>query len=510
MTRQSALLLLSLLLAGCARLGPGYAPSRPAELSALYQAAEAKPSAAKYVAVGNAEARRRHWLAAVEAFEAARQQDPADPDALASLAALRLDHGERDAALKLVQTLDEKHPNDAGSQATVGRFYLQLGRRELGLASYRRALDLDPREPAALFGLGQDALQRGRLEDAKGYRARLRQVPDGRNRAAALTMGIAQAERDPRSVETLLRQAFRDQPSESTRAAVTVFLLDQQQWRAAEQLNQQWLAKHPDSVGAEIAVAEAKARQDDERGARRLLTGLNASHPDDPRVQYAYGKLMFEQGFVDLGTGALNRALELAPVDTDLQLRIADLFARYDNPRRADELYVKAGRENPQLAAEIARRRGLLMQGAGVNVQGEDSDPVEMNYALALRANPNDVLVLNNLAFRYAERNVKLDAAKVLIDRAVKQRPNDPNIQDTRGFVALRQKDYEAASAALDKAVAGLPNDPLVRYHLALLHEGLGDRAMALKAARKALDSKEDFIGKADCQALLERLESKP
>lgn len=498
-----------LLLSGCGRMGPEFTPFAPPPLAALYASVRATPSADGFARIGRAEALRRNWLAAVEAYEQARRLDPKHAGALMELAALRIGHGEVDAALALVQQLETVAPNDAAVQAGIGDLYARLGRNELARASYRRALTLDPAQPVALLRLGMAAAGAGKLAEARDYLARLRRVVPDADETHGLELVIAQTAGDQAGIERLLREAWRRSRAPQTGSALTSYLLTQRRYAAALAVAEEWLAARPDDLDATIAKAVALSELERGAEARKLLRKAIEGHPDEARLRLAYGRILYEQRLGDQAEVELNRAVELAPLDSLLQLRVADDFARFDNPRRAEELYNLVARNDPRLAAEVALRRGLLYQQMGVKVEEGAPDPIEANYLLALRADPSDYLALNNLAFHYAEGNRRLDAARALIDRAVALRPDDANIQDTLAWVAVRAKDYATAASASQKALEGRPNDPLVHYHRAVLLEATGDRRGALAAARRALALGAEFVGRDDCAQLAARLEGK-
>ena len=63
-----------------------------------------------------------------------------------------------------------------------------------------------------------------------------------------------------------------------------------------------------------------------------------------------------------------------------------------------------------------------------------------------------------------------------------------PAFQDTYGWIAYRQGDFEEAVAYLEPAAAGLPTDPLVQFHLGMTYVALERKEEAIAAMTRALE----------------------
>lgn len=493
------------LTAGCARRGPSAEPERPAPLAGLYQQAEQAPTAERYADVGRAEVARRNWPAAVEAYEQALALDENHLTALAELAGLRLAHGEPEAGERLMARLEKEYPEDPIAQTMLGELYRRLGRRELAVASFQKAARLDPNQFVAQLRLAQNEVELGQLDEAEPRVARLVAMEPDQPEVEALQLELAQRRGRTEEVERLLRETWREERSPRSRALLSSFYLSRSRWRDAIAINEAWLADHPQDGPATIARAEALNRQGDEREAQRSLRELVAAESKDPRVYLALGRLLFDARQQDEAVAMLREALALAPLDSQLTLQAADLFARHDRAADAVDLYRRLATEDPRLRADAAKRVALVAQEADTTDE-TTAKVIEANYLLALQANPNDVVVLNNLAFHYAHQNEKLAVAKQMIERAIELHGTDANLLDTRGWIAFRQQEYDQARRDLAAAREAAPEDPMVWYHWAELLAATGRQAEAHAAVERALASGDPFIGRAAAVALAERL----
>ena len=83
----------------------------------------------------------------------------------------------------------------------------------------------------------------------------------------------------------------------------------------------------------------------------------------------------------------------------------------------------------------------------------------------SLEINPNDAYVLNYLAYSWLERDYKIDTAIEMLQRAYKQKENDPFIIDSVGWGYYLVDDLVKAELFLKRAIELMPNDPIVNDH---------------------------------------------
>ena len=116
---------------------------------------------------------------------------------------------------------------------------------------------------------------------------------------------------------------------------------------------------------------------------------------------------------------------------------------------------------NSESRAEILYRRGSCYERLG---QFEKSDKDLLN---SLEINPNDAYVLNYLAYSWLERNYKIDTSIAMLEKAHKQKKNDPYILDSVGWAYYLVGDLIKAEQFLRKSIKIMPDDPIVNDHYA-------------------------------------------
>ena len=230
-----------------------------------------------------------------------------------------------------------------------------------------------------------------------------------------------------------------------------------------------WLARidnASDLLGAQSRRASLLARQGKLDEALALIRTIPAKDQDDERLKLqAEAQLLRDAGQYQKAYEAQSRAAALAPQDNDLA---------YDRAMLAE----KAGRtdEMESLLREIIARK------------------------------PDYHHALNALGFSMADRGVRLQEAKALINKALEYAPEDPFITDSLGWVEFRLGNTQEALRLLETAFQKQPNAE-VAAHLGEVLWTLGERERALAVWREGLRLDKDDTA---LQSTLKRLGARP
>jgi Tfp pilus assembly protein PilF len=98
---------------------------------------------------------------------------------------------------------------------------------------------------------------------------------------------------------------------------------------------------------------------------------------------------------------------------------------------------------------------------------------------------PNNVTILNNLAWLYSQKHDP--RAKAMAQKAVALAPRSAAVADTLGWILVNQKEYAAAVKYLKQASDGSPSDSEVQYHYASALFANGEKAEAVAAIGRAM-----------------------
>ena len=150
---------------------------------------------------------------------------------------------------------------------------------------------------------------------------------------------------------------------------------------------------------------------------------------------------------------------------------------------------------------------------ANLYEQRGNRDKAKTLYGRALEANPDMWPAANNLAYLIAEsapHAADLEKASQLAKQAFKLQPENPVVLDTLGWVAYRQGNLPLALNHIENALEKNRDSPLLNYHLAVVLHADGRNMEARSALDKALNTAEDFHGRAAAEQLLIKLKSEP
>ena len=144
----------------------------------------------------------------------------------------------------------------------------------------------------------------------------------------------------------------------------------------------------------------------------------------------------------------------------------------------------RAPRKDPALidqAVEQIDDNYQLFYARALYRERDDFNGMEADLLKALELEPGNASIQNALGYTYADANQNLDQALELIGQALAQRPDDPAILDSMGWVHFRLGNLMQALDWLERAYEQLP-DAEVGAHLgeALFVDGQTDRALQI------------------------------
>jgi uncharacterized protein (TIGR03790 family) len=192
--------------------------------------------------------------------------------------------------------------------------------------------------------------------------------------------------------------------------------------------------------------------------------------------------------------GSPDRALKLA-------LRSEALLARDDR-----EGAIAALEEATALDPGLSGAQQMLAQL--YDAKG-DLPKAIARYRLIVERSPNDVIALNNLAYRVATFEKKPGDALPIAERAYTLSGGLPLVVDTLGWVHYLNGNVEQALRYLIDASRRAPSVGEIRWHLAIVLGAGGRLEPAAKELKAALDLDKSLESRAETKALRDRLGSR-
>ncbi len=134
------------------------------------------------------------------------------------------------------------------------------------------------------------------------------------------------------------------------------------------------------------------------------------------------------------------------------------------------------------------------------------------DYESLLAKMPNNISVLNNLAYMLADSNERLAQALKYAERAYNAAPDEPGILDTYGYVLYKNgktseafEHLAAAQQQYEQSKAGAV--PEVYEHLGMVKEALGDKTGALESYKQALELGASRLSDKDKERIKKAIE---
>lgn len=168
----------------------------------------------------------------------------------------------------------------------------------------------------------------------------------------------------------------------------------------------------------------------------------------------------------------------------DVHVAIGDLERYLKNYEKASVAYTRA----LDIYGEPAPYNWFVYYTRGIAYERLDDWPnAEADFRQALELNPNQPQVLNYLGYSMVEKQINLDEALDMIERAVAARPDSGFIIDSLGWVLFRMGKFEEAVGHLERAAELEAVDPIVNDHLGDSYWSVGRKIEAIFQWNRAL-----------------------
>ncbi len=477
---------------------------------------------------------------ALEHFTQAALADPGN-EALALDVSRRLLQQKKPE--KAVQVLTRASAAPGASATTflvLGITYAQMGKTDDAITAYKTAIKKAPRVMASYQSLAQTYFQKGQKKEALKVldQAAHQTAPD-----AAFYVDLAELYASCRSwlgsdgdglkpkILAALDNASKLKPQQPL---VLIRLGDGyknlQEFSKAIATYQELLKRSPRFPLLREKLADASLQSGDKKGAAEQLEAVVRENVGNAQAYYVLGNLALEAAASHTGTNAdvlekedYRRAAEyfqktilFNPDFTPAYFELVSAQLGAEQPKDALTTLAKVPSDKAQnflvefysglaynqmkdyaeglkhmTSAELIARTSdtnrldqfLYFQLGASYERNKDYPQAEKYFQKCLQVAPDFVEALNYLGYMWAERGVNLDAARRLIEKAVKLKPDNAAYLDSLGWVLFKQNRAPEALPYILKAVAlSSKPDPT-------LYDHLGDIYLALKQPGKARDA---------------------
>ena len=204
--------------------------------------------------------------------------------------------------------------------------------------------------------------------------------------------------------------------------------------------------------------------------ALKILQTESDKAPNRLDLLLAVGNTAVRAGKFDLAIQTFNRLLsqtEKGPKQGDIYLRLGETYRRKGDTNGAIQVLQKARETLPDNVIVLSTL-ALVLDGASRKPEARQV------YEATLKLDPNNAVVLNNLAFLMAETGGDLDDALTKAQRAKQLLPNLYEISDTLGWIYLKKNLPDNAIDIFKNLVAKESNHSTYHYHLGMAYSAEG------------------------------------
>ncbi|MEO6024112.1 MAG: XrtA/PEP-CTERM system TPR-repeat protein PrsT [Burkholderiales bacterium] len=504
--------------------------------------------------------------AAIVDLEKAVSMDSNQYQADILLAMSYLNRREFDPALKALDSLEKKQPDNPLTYNFKGAAY--VGKKDLVNArkNFERAVELNPTYFPATANLAQLDLQE-KNPDAAKKRFEAVLAKDKTSVQAMLALAsLAMVNKQSKEALDWIHRARAANPKsvQPSLALVRYYaqLGDAKQAVAAAQDAQNQSPDNPELLDL-LGMAQLSAEQNEE--AISTFSKLSKIQPDSPLAHYRSAQAEIAAKDTRAAESSLVKALNLKPDFLDAQVALAGLRVqakRFDEALPIAKDAIKLAPKSPaghmlagdiylaqdkpadaaiayQNAYDLAKSGGILIKLHHAQELSGKAAPMSVienhlkdnpkdiqvriyladllmkknlfleasrHYQTILETDPKNLLALNNIA--WSLQQLKDARAVKYAEEAYKLQPSNPAIADTYAMLMLDAGKTTRAVELLEAAASQAADSPDIGFHLAQALHKAGDNEKAKKVLERALALGKRFSEEAEAKALLRQLKS--
>ncbi len=236
------------------------------------------------------------------------------------------------------------------------------------------------------------------------------------------------------------------------------------------------LALKPDSDIALVQIAGVAEQMKDSERAISYYRRVADSSPYKQVAELQLGLNLADLGRNDEAIEHLQALVEARPDEMRGYLALGGVYGSKENWRASADLYDRAVERltEPEPADwNIFYQRGIAYERL------REWNEAEPNFRRALELNPDQPQVMNYLGYSWVDKNMNLEEALEMIQKAVELRPSDGYIVDSLGWAYYKLGRFEDAVRELERAVSLRPEDPVLNDHLGDAYWRVGRRLEA-------------------------------
>lgn len=424
-------------------------------------------------------------------------QNPKNTAALLLKSRFLLTEGSADDALERVKTAVAIEPQSAGAQHTLGLAYAAVYDIESAAAAFSEAAKLNRTSVVSQLELARLRLANGQAEAGLAFAQAAVQLQPN-NRDARLMLARARlAAADLAEAEAEAQQLVTQYPDwEPLHSLLGTILLARRDLAAARRQFERAAQLDGESLGALRGVLSVDVMSGRFDEALKIIDTRLASRPSDARLLLMASEIHAARGDLSKAEQTLLKVVENDPDSLAAFSKLGHLYLQRNSLDQALKRFDQIAKARPKLVGPH------IMVAYILHIQNRLPE-AQQRYERALELDPGAAVAANNLAWLYAEQGDKLEVALQLAQTARRKLPDQPEVNDTLGWVFYKMDLQTQAIVSFQQSVKADPKNAVYHYHLGLAYAKTGDEPNARRALEQALKLKPDFDGSAEARRVL-------
>lgn len=433
-----------------------------------------------------------------KAFDEALAVDGEYLAAVAGLATLDLADKQPEAALKRLEDLTQRAPQNAQAWLALADVRQSTGANPAKIAqALEQAVQVAPSEARPRVMLVDHYLRQKNAKQALSVaQAAAAAQPESADVVASLGRAQVANSEHNQAIATFNKLVVLMPRSPMPYTLMAGAQAANKDAKSAIQSLGKALDVQADFLPAQRALAELVLQNRQPEQALAISKTVQTQRPDQAIGHVLEGDVQAAGKHWDAAAKAYRSGLKFAPVP-ELAIKLHSVLVAGGKHAEADRWGAEWLQANPRDVA-------VPMYLGDRAIAASQWPVATRHYEKVIAQQPNNAVALNNLAWLAGQQG-RADAI-ALAEKANAAAPDQPAFMDTLAML-LSAKGEHAKAVDLQKKVVGLkPDAPLFKLNLAKIHIKAGDKASAKKLLDEVGALGDKFAGQAEVQRLLKEL----
>lgn len=431
--------------------------------------------------------KKLEYQEAIKVYKKLLSEVPGTEEHYYDLAALYLYSNNPEEAIKTYAKVENFYGKSPEVTRQKQQIYLQLNKLNEALAEGQSLINSFPEEPE--FKLRQAELlhANNKVNDAIKLLENVIKEHPGYTHSYAMLADIYKNQGQYDKAITCLHKVFSDPETDIN---IKIRLLNEFKKLPENSIKKESIVKlasdlikiHPYESNAYAANGDIHYLHGQKRDALTSYLQSKRLNPDNYSLWAQILVIESELNEADSMIKHSEEALDFFPNQSSLWLFNGSghmLKKNYKSAINSFEQGKKLSGGNTELKIQFLMSLGDAYNGV------KDYKKSDEAYEEVLKFDSRNAHVLNNYSYFLSLRKERLEYAKTLCERLIKDYPTEATFLDTYAWVLYMLKDYEGAKKYLELAVKNSSNGTIVEHYGDVLFQ-LGEKDLALEQWRKA------------------------